>query len=119
MPTPLPASLAAVIAEAKSPTHLTCGDTAGMLMPILSQVAMAQKQIATHRGKLFASQLEHPQVDGHVERLHQSLNAWEKAVQAMMEDAKRCRLAQQQYERYAREIEKQYAADPIGIATDR
>jgi hypothetical protein len=104
----IPHTLAAAINEAKAPYHATRDDVHGLLKPVLSLVTKSQKQIAEHRSYLFAAQLEHPHTDGHTELLHQTLRAWEKDVQALMEAAQRVRLSFLQYERYAHAIEKEY-----------
>ena len=97
----LPATLAAVIAEAEAPAHATCAAVMGQIGPILALAAACQKQIAEHRARLFAAQAEDAANDGDLERLHQTLGAWDTDIRALIEAARRVRVSALQYERYA------------------
>lgn len=97
--------MTAVLAEAKQPTYATTADVQGQLAPILALITDSQKQIAEHRSRLLLAQVDDASNDGDLDRLHQTLDAWEREVKALLAAARRVRLSALQYERYATEIE--------------
>lgn len=102
--TQLSERLAAVMSEAESPTHATIASVQAQLAPILAFTTDSQKQIAEHRSRLLQAQADDASNDGDLDRLHQTLDAWEREAKALLEAARHVRTSALQYERYAGEI---------------
>jgi hypothetical protein len=106
-----------VFTEAKSPIHAPAAAVHALLAPVLALVTDSQKQIAQHRQCLLSAQQEDGSTDGDLERLHQTLDAWEREVKTLLDAARRVRLSALQYARYATEIEGRCAvADIVPVA---
>lgn len=105
------AKLKAVFDEARKPTHCSCASVQAQLEPILTMATNVQKQIGEHRQRLLLAQLEDPQQDGKLERMHQTLGALEADTKAIVEAARRIRLSVLQFDRYAADIEKTVVAE--------
>jgi len=109
MKKPLHASVQALLAECCAPTYAPTGDLAHPMRPIFGLVAQLQKQVAEYRRLLFEAQLDAPESDGDMERLHQTVSAMEGDLKALQDAARRVRISALQYERYAEEIAAEYA----------
>jgi hypothetical protein len=102
------AELSAVFAECKDPSHAGQRTAHEQLRPILDATALLQIQVATHRQKLLAAELSASNPDhvrGHLERMHQTLDALDTDIREQMRVQRRICLSMCQLERYAGEIE--------------
>jgi hypothetical protein len=109
------ASLAAVFAEAKAPTHCNCDDVAEQLTPVIQVALNVQKQVATMREKMVLASIEDPTYDGNVERIEQTLRSMEKRAADIIAAGRGLRDDFRQLDRYAREIEGDVASHIAAI----
>lgn len=103
-------SLAAVFAEAKSPTHACCDDIARELQPVIRVALNVQKEVAEMRERMTLASIEDPTYDGNVERIEQTLRSMERRSSEVVASARGLRDDFLQLTRYAGEIEKDVAA---------
>lgn len=94
--------LAAVFDEHASPQHCSKRSAHDQLQPLLCFAACAQKQLAEYREKLLAAELaDHDhQLDGKLERLHQTLGAIDRDLPAFIDAGRRIALSFTQLDRY-------------------
>ena len=105
---PLPTELADVFAECKKPKHVCTKDVNDQLRPVAELASLTLQQVAVHRMNLLTAELtaaDPEKIRGHLERLHQTIDALEKDAKGAIDHQRRISLGMSQLERYATEIQ--------------
>lgn len=101
--------LADVFTECNEPTHACRQAVNDQLRPVAQLAALTLQQVALHRMNLLTAELtadDPDKIRGHLERMHQTIDALEKDAKGAIEHQRRMSLGMSQLARYSKEIEE-------------